>query len=107
MIKNTKLHIKNTNKVIGLSMLGLSISDWLEFNDRYDFLVHDSAGVKWMLTLNRIADADGKYVLSLYNTGDIFKVKIEAGEIKIKRLFYKSILSLTEKVRENVLNKIN
>ena len=98
MNKLSKLNIRNTDRIIGINIMGVSISDFIKSDDRYDFLVHDVSSTKWMFKLNRISDCDGKFLLSLMDGNDIYSEAITLGEIKIKRLFFMQISALVAKV---------
>lgn len=98
MNKLSKLNIRNTNRIIGINILGVSISDFIETPDTYEFLVHDASSTKWMFKLNRISDRDGKFLLSLIDGNDIYTEAITLGEVKIKRLFFMQISALVSKV---------
>lgn len=96
MNSRKKLNIKNTDKVIGINMLGISISDWISSNDDYQFLVYDSFGIKWMFKLDRFPDEKGDFLLSLILSNKVKTKKISKWHIQIKRLFYMQINELLD-----------
>ncbi len=96
-----KLTIQNLYKTEGINIVGVSIDEWHTLTDRYEFLSH-SQGHKWMYSLNRVADNEGKYELTLHAAfGIALKKQLGLNEIKVKRLFY---MRVGELVNEHLAN---
>jgi len=105
----SKLVIKNIHNTEGLNIEGISIDEWIIEDDNYQFLVY-ADGHKWMYKLWRHSiQVEGKerYRLELHPTGDRCYTKyLGTNEIKIKRLFYKSIKGLLDEHIEYVTNEV-
>lgn len=110
-----KLIIKNLHNTEGLNIEGVNIGEWITSPDAYEFLVY-ADGHKWMFKLYR-DDADvtlagetqskRRYKLELHATGgNIYTSYLATGEIKIKRLFYKSIKRLVDEHIDYVTKEI-
>jgi hypothetical protein len=96
-----KLTIQNLYKTEGVNIVGVSIDEWHTLTDRYEFLSH-SQGHKWMYSLNRVANKDGTYQLTLHAAFGIeLKKQLGLNEIKVKRLFY---MRVGELVNEHLAN---
>ena len=105
----SKLVIKNIHNTEGLNIEGISIDEWITEDDNYQFLVY-ADGHKWMYKLWRYGiEVEGKerYRLELHATGGRCYMKdLGTNEIKIKRLFYKSIKGLLDEHIEYVTNEV-
>jgi len=105
----SKLVIKNIHNTEGLNIEGISIDEWIVEPDNYQFLVY-ADGHKWMYKLWRYGiEVEGKerYRLELHATGGRCYMKdLGTNEIKIKRLFYKSIKGLLDEHIEYVTNEV-
>lgn len=101
-----KLIIKNISNTDGLNIVGVSITEWLVDEDKYNFLAY-AEGHKWIYTLGRMANPDGKYELTLHASLNTNLIKtLGVNEIKIKRLFYKSIKGLVDDHLDNVTQSL-
>jgi hypothetical protein len=105
----SKLLIKNIHNTEGLNIEGISIDEWIVEDDNYQFLAY-ADGHKWMYKLWRHGiEVEGKerYRLELHATGGRCYTKyLGTNEIKIKRLFYKSIKGLLDEHIEWVTKQI-
>jgi len=97
-----KLIIQNLYKTEGINIVGVSIDEWHTLADHYEFLSH-SQGHKWMYSLNRIADNEGKYRLTLHAAAGVdLATQLGINEIKVKRLFYMRVGELVNQHLANV-----
>ena len=107
--KLSYLIIRNIHNTEGLNIEGISIDEWIVEHDNYQFLVY-ADGHKWMYKLcrhNIQVDGNIKYRLELHATGDkCYTDYLSTNEIKIKRLFYKSIKALLAEHIDWVTNYI-
>ena len=111
----TRLTIENLYKTEGLNMEGVNIDEWITSPDAYEFLAY-ADGQKWMFKLDRRAlditmvgetDSKKRYKVELHATGgNIYTRYLGTNEIKIKRLFYKSVKGLVDEHLEFVTKEI-
>lgn len=110
------LTIKNIHNTEGLNIEGICIDgEWIISPDAYEFLVY-ADGHKWMFKLDRRVlditlagetDSKKRYKLELHATADNTYTKyLGTNEIKIKRLFYKSIKGLVDEHVDFVTKEI-
>ena len=111
-----KLTIKNIHNTEGLNIEGICIDgEWIITPDTYEFLVY-ADGHKWMfklfrndidVTLAGETNSKKRYQLELHATGsNIYTKYLGTNEIKIKRLFYKSIKALVDEHIDFVTKEI-
>jgi hypothetical protein len=105
----SKLLIKNIHNTEGLNIEGISIDEWITEPDNYQFLVY-ADGHKWMYKLWRHSiqvEGNERYRLELHlSEGRCYTKYLGTNEIKIKRLFYKSIKALLAEHIDWVTNYI-
>lgn len=105
----SKLLIKNIHNTEGLNIEGISIDEWITEPDNYQFLVY-ADGHKWMYKLWRHSiqvEGNERYRLELHlSEGRCYTKYLGTNEIKIKRLFYKSIKGLLDEHIEWVTKQI-
>jgi hypothetical protein len=99
----TRITIENLYKTEGLNIEGVNIDEWITSPDAYEFLVY-ADGHKWMFKLCRNSndvtlagetESKPRYKLELHATGtQCYTSYLGINEIKIKRLFYKSVKRL-------------
>lgn len=113
-----RLTIENLYKTEGLNIEGVNIDEWITSPDAYEFLAY-ADGHKWMFKLDRRAlditmvgetDSKKRYKIELHATGgSIYTRYLGINEIKIKRLFYKSVKGLVDEhmdfVTKHILTK--
>ena len=105
----SKLVIKNIHNTEGLNIEEISIDEWITEPDNYQFLAY-ATGHKWMFKLWRHSiqvEGNERYRLELHATGGRCYTKyLGTNEIKIKRLFYKSIRGLVDEHIDYVTKQI-
>jgi hypothetical protein len=113
-----KLTIENLYKTEGINIEGVNIDEWMTLTDSYEFLAYAN-GHKWMFKLCRnsndvtlVGETKSKpiYKLELHATGaQCYTMYLGTNEIKIKRLFYKSVRRLVDEhidfVTKEILSK--
>lgn len=111
----SKLTIKNLHNTEGLNIEGVCIDQWITNPDAYEFMAYVD-GHKWLyklwrdsidVTLAGETTSKKRYRLELHAVGSrCYTRYLGTNEIKIKRLFYKSIKGLVDEHMEYVTNQI-
>lgn len=106
-MKRLKIQIKDSTDIAALEVDGLSIVEWLECEDTYEFKTEYkpdflSGGKKYLFKLSKDHTPKENYALEIMDSGYWHPqgYSISIGEVRIRRLFYKRCIELINELEE-------